>query len=73
MQGLFEKIADLEQRENTAVLTVIEGKDFGEKALMKQGKILWKSCPDGFFYMQEENLTQRSSTGKMIIQGQTVF
>lgn len=73
MQGLFEKIADLEQREKTAVLTVIEGKDFGEKALMKQGKILWKSCPDGFFYMQEENLTQRSSTGKMIIQGQTVF
>lgn len=73
MQELFEKIANLEQREKTVVLTVIEGENFGEKALMEQGKLLWKSCSNGFFSEQEGRIIQRGSTGKMVAAGQTVF
>ena len=73
MQELFEKIAGLEHREKLVLLTVTEGENQGEKALFEKERILWESCKDGFFNKAKREISFRTSTGKMIIDGQTVF
>lgn len=73
MQELFEKIADLEHREKLILLTVTEGENRGEKALFEDERLLWESCKEGFFSNIKDDFSRRTSTGKMIIDGQAVF
>lgn len=73
MQELFGKIVDLEHREKLILLTVTEGENRGEKALFEDERLLWESCKGGFFSKIKDDFSWRTSTGKMIIDGQSVF
>lgn len=73
MQELFEKIVDLEHREKLILLTVTEGENRGEKALFEDERLLWESCKGGFFSKIKDDFSWRTSTGKMIIDGRSVF
>ena len=49
MKELFKAIESCEGMKNVRALTVLEGEYLGEKALVSDGKLIWKSEEEGFF------------------------
>ena len=72
MQELFRAIDNCEPGSTNVVVTVLEGKWTGEKALISNGIIIWKSSKDGFFSSHEE-VCQIRESGVQTISGCRVF
>ena len=49
MRALFEAIQETDVNRLRSVLTVLDGENIGEKALLVDGNIVWESRENGFF------------------------
>ena len=57
----------------TAVLTVIEGRDFGDKCLLTSGALQWERDGGGFFSRNFDAIRDVDRGGMLEIEGQRVF
>ena len=54
MTGFYHAIEELQPNQQNMALTVLSGEHFGEKALVSDHKIVWKSEENGFFTLHRE-------------------
>lgn len=73
MRELFYKLRDHIEDKELMVITVIEGKCFGEKALISGNSIIWESEQNGFFTRNIKNIKHRASTGKLLVGNTMTF
>ncbi|MDO4619261.1 MAG: XdhC family protein [Lachnospiraceae bacterium] len=73
MKEYFERIRNREASVSLYSLTVTEGKQAGEKALLADGELLWQSAPDGFAAQHQEELAGLNRTGLFELAGVRVF
>ena len=57
----------------TAVLTVVEGRDFGDKCLLSSGELRWERDEGGFFARNIAAIRDVDRGGTLEIEGQRVF
>lgn len=73
MKKLFEAIENCGKCNNNLVITALDGEWIGEKALISNGTMVWKSCEDGFFAKHEEAACQFKESGIETIEECRVF
>ena len=73
MRELFEAIDNCEAGSVNMVLTVLDGECLGEKALVSDGKLIWKSNEEGFFSKYEEAVCQMQDSSVVTIGDSRVF
>ncbi len=73
MRELFEAVDACKAGSVNIAVTVLDEEYLGEKALVSDGKLVWKSCEDGFFRGREELLGKLKSGGIEILDGCRVF
>ena len=49
MTAFYEKLRELAPDRETIILTLLDGGDMGEKALLSDGEVVWASGQDDFF------------------------
>lgn len=73
MLAFFERLSAVDPDARNAVLTVIEGADFGDKCLLSAGELLWERDAGGFFARNIDAIRGVSRGGAVEIDGQRVF
>ena len=73
MLELFRAIEEINPNYQNLVMTVIEGESFGEKALISNHEMIWKSQKDGFFASHKEEIEQLGCCTQFENDGQKVF
>lgn len=73
MTELLKVIEAYSEAAAVAVLTVLEGPHMGEKAILADGKMVWKSVEDGFFAVCQEEAEATAGCGSLILSGTWVF
>lgn len=73
MNELFHAIENCGKSSNNLVITALDGEWIGEKALISNGMMVWKSCEDGFFAKHEEVACQFKESGIEMIDNCRVF
>ena len=73
MKELFKAIESCEGMKNVRALTVLEGEYLGEKALVSDGKLIWKSEEEGFFSHLQAEISGIENSGVCEIKGCRVF
>ena len=63
----------LDANARNAVLTVIEGRDFGDKCLLCAGALRWERDDGGFFARNIDAIRDVDRSGMLEIEGQRVF
>lgn len=49
MKEMFQAIESCKKAAEGMALTLLDGEDLGEKALVSEGKMIWRSREDVFF------------------------
>lgn len=73
MIRLYQTLAEMNPDMHCAVMTVIEGDRFGEKALFADGELRWERDGNGFFSEHRQVLCSMSRSGDLLLDGQRVF
>lgn len=73
MTDLYRLLSEVNPNTLNAVLTVIEGPDFGDKCLLSAGVLKWESREDGFFARHPDIMNHVDKSGTLQIGGQRVF
>ena len=73
MLAFFERLSTVDPNARNAVLTVIEGADFGDKCLLSAGELQWERDEGGFFARNIDSVRSVDRGGAMEIDGQRVF
>ena len=73
MLEFYRLLSTLDADARNAVLTVIEGRDFGDRCLLSAGTILWERDEGGFFARNIEAVRDVDQSGMLEIGGQRVF
>ena len=73
MIELYNALAAANPNARNAVLTVIEGADFGDKCLLSAGELLWERDEGGFFARHIEAIRGTERGGGLTLDGQRVF
>ena len=73
MSDFYQMISQRRPDSRNMALTVIEGPDFGEKALLSDRKIIWEAGNDSFFLRHQAEAEQIDEGGIRLIGGQKVF
>ena len=73
MLELYHAIKNADSNHRNMVLTVLDGKPFGEKALVSGERIKWESVKNGFFSENRAEIGRIKESGKVIVGGRTVF
>lgn len=73
MKELLETIDNCEAGSVNIVVTALDGEYLGEKALISDGKMMWKSCEDGFFAKHESAVCQLQESGVVSVEECRVF
>ena len=73
MLAFFERLSAVDPDASNAVLTVIEGADFGDKCLLSAGELLWERDAGGYFARNIDAVRGVSRGGTLEIDGQRVF
>ena len=68
MRALFDAIDNCEAGNANVVLTALDGAYLGEKALVSDGKMIWKSCEDGFFAQHEAAVCLLQESGVVSVE-----
>ena len=73
MLELYRLLSTLDANARNAVLTVIEGRDFGDKCLLCAGALRWERDDGGFFARNIDAIRDVDRGGMLEIEGQRVF
>ena len=73
MIKLYNALSAANPNARNAVLTVIEGADFGDKCLLSAGELLWERDEHGFFARHIEAIRDMERGGELTLEGQRVF
>ena len=73
MIELYNALSEANPNACNAVLTVIEGADFGDKCLLSAGSIVWERDGKGFFANHRKELQAVRQSGELLLSGQRVF
>ena len=69
MLELYHAIKNADSNHRNMVLTVLDGKPFGEKALVSGERIKWESVKNGFFSENRAEIGRIKESGKVIVGG----
>ena len=56
MKEMFQAIDGCEKAGESMVLTLLDGEELGEKALVSGGEMVWRSRKEGFFRIMHKKL-----------------
>lgn len=73
MLDFYEAIYEANPNHQNITITVLEGEAFGEKALLSNHKIIWKTEGTGFFERNRKEIQKIDEGGSYTIDGQTIF
>lgn len=73
MNEIYELIAKADKNSENCVLTSVSGDSTGEKAFVKDGKVIWESGHEGFFCSNTEDIAGITDSGIVEIGGRKVF
>ena len=73
MLGFYKAVESADRNQRNIAATVLSGENFGEKALISNGKLIWKSCENGFFDQHREETEAIEDNGRFRIEDQEVF
>ena len=73
MIELYNALSGANPNARNAVLTVVDGADFGDKCLLSAGELLWERDEGGFFARHPDAVRAIEKSGDIIIDGQRVF
>ena len=73
MLELYRLLSTVDANARNAVLTVIEGRDFGDKCLLCAGVLRWERDDGGFFARNIDAIRDVDRGGMLEIEGQRVF
>lgn len=71
--NLYQAIKSGNINAETYLLTVLDGDEIGEKAVVTDHKMTWASDEDGFLRKHEETLTAGGESGVFELDGRSVF
>ena len=73
MLALYDKLLSVDPDARNAVLTVVDGADFGDKCLLCAGELAWERDADGFFARHIAAIRAIDRGGTREIDGRQVF
>ncbi len=73
MKELYRLLADAEPSTQNVIVTLLEEGDAYEKALISNGKMIWKSREEGFLAQKEAALIENTSTGIIEMDGKKIY
>ena len=73
MRALFEAIQETDVNRLRSVLTVLDGENIGEKALLVDGNIVWESRENGFFREYKKETQERNETETFLLGDREIF
>ena len=73
MLEFYKAVEAADRNQRNIAATVLSGEYFGEKALISNGKLIWKSCEYGFFDQHREETEAIEESGRLRIGNQEVF
>ena len=73
MIELYNTLSGVSPNALNAVLTVIDGADFGDKCLLSAGELKWERDAGGFFARHLEAIGDIQKSGELALDGQRVF
>ena len=73
MRALFEAIQETDVNRLRSVLTVLDGENIGEKALLVDGNIVWESRENGFFREYKKEIQELNETETFLLGGREIF
>lgn len=73
MRELFEAVERCEAGSVNIAVTALGADYLGEKALVSNGQVVWKSCDGGFFDGREEAVSRLTESGIETVDGCQVF
>lgn len=73
MTDFYEAVNQLDPNHRNMALTVIEGEAFGEKALLSDHKMVWRTEGSSFFRAYQQELEQFDAGGLYTVGGQRIF
>ena len=73
MIELYNALSGVNPNALNAVLTVLDGPDFGDKCLLSGGKLLWERDEGGFFARHMEQICGVDKSQTLGIDGRSVF
>lgn len=71
--SLYEVLRKLDGNHNNVVYTVIDGPDFGAKALFSEGELIWEAPEGAFFDQHASDVQSLQKTGTYTIAGEKIF
>lgn len=73
MNEIYKLIAEADKNSENCVLTSVSGDSTGEKAFVKDGKVIWESDHEGFFGSNAVDIAGITDSGIVEIGGRKVF
>ncbi len=73
MLEFYNRVENADPKRQNLTLTVVEGENAGEKALVVDHKLIWESSDQGYFTEHREEIEQIRDYGLVSIGGQSVF
>ena len=73
MRALFEAIQETDVNRLRSVLTVLDGENIGENALLVDGNIVWESRENGFFREYKKEIQERNEIETFLLGGREIF
>lgn len=73
MKEMFQAIDGCEKAGESMVLTLLDGEELGEKALVSGGEMVWRSRKEGFFSHHAQEAVEVMGSGIVQISGRRVF
>ena len=73
VKDLYDALSDANINAETCVVTVVSGKDLGEKAMISGGVMCWNSASDGFLKAHEDEIRAVPDSGIIRIDGEDLF
>ena len=73
MLEMYRRLSSVDPDARSALLTVIDGPDFGDKCLLSSGELLWERDAGGFFARNPGAIGAADRLGVLELGGQRVF
>lgn len=73
MLELYKRIENCDPNAKNIVLTILEGDDLGEKALVSDGKLIWESASSRFFKQNKDELSVLPQKDNIVIDNVLVY
>ena len=73
MLEFYKTIEKLDPNRQNMAVTVLSGEHFGEKALISDHRIIWRSSEEGYFTKYKTEAEALNDSGRFVVGGQEVF